>query len=282
MPRFKRYRRVMSQRALGDLALQRRQQTTRNRRVAEEMAGHWAQLRGQCHNDESLVRLDRLVARITSRDIGVQESAVAELELAMLLLRSGARVELLPESQARSADLACEIAGDRCFVEITAMVRTVERSLRLGKAASPDQSDEDREPATAETIFRDAVLSRIAQKAKQLADYCAPVVLAISVPRLDQETVWSRWSPKLEIDVRHLAGSISLQLPRMRHLSGVLLALWDVEPLPATSGLRLANVSLVERPRRQPAYPRLRMLIENPDGRCRLTEHQLEIFRGLL
>ncbi|MFO0767866.1 MAG: hypothetical protein U0231_14000 [Nitrospiraceae bacterium] len=71
-------------------------------------------------------------------------------------------------------------------------------------------------------------------------------------------------------------------MPPLRHLSGVLLALWDVEPLPATSAVRLANVSIVERSRQHLAYPRLRMLVRNPGARCPLTEAQTDIFRGLL
>ncbi|HET9963411.1 MAG TPA: hypothetical protein VFQ34_13805 [Nitrospiraceae bacterium] len=281
MARFKRYRPVVPHRAARALGLQARRRAVTSRRLAEEMTGHWILLRRHCQDHNSRLRLDRLKARIESRDVGVQESAIAELELAMLLLRTGARVEFLAESQARSADLECDMAGDRCFVEITAMVGAVERSLRLGGDAY-SEADDEQGAGTPEAMFRDAILARIAQKAKQLADYCAPVVLAISVPRLDREVLRSRWSPSLDIDVRHLAGSISLLLLRMRHLSGVLLALWDVEPLPATSAVRLSNAAIVERPRQQAAYPRLRMFVQNPGARFRLTEAQQQAFRGLL
>jgi hypothetical protein len=226
--------------------------------------------------------LERLLARVESLDRGGQEAALAELELAMLLIRAGSRVGFLPESQARSADLECHLKGERFFVEVTAMVGTVERSLRLGEEAAAEGDDVDEGPATAEQMFMDAVLARIAQKAKQLINYCAPVVLSISVPRLDEKAVPSRRSPAIRLDVKYFSGAISLLLPKLRHLSGVLVALWDVEPLLSTSAVRLSNVTIVERSRQQSGYPRLRMLIQNPAAACPLTVRQQEAFRGML
>ena len=49
-------------------------------------------------------------------------SALAELELATQLIRIGAKVTFLPESQARTADLECRLGRERFFVEVTAMV----------------------------------------------------------------------------------------------------------------------------------------------------------------
>lgn len=282
MPRFKRHRRINPHLAERLFGVRTRSSTAGSRRPAEQMVGRWALLQGHCQDHGSRSRLDRLIARLESRDRGVQESAIAELELATLLLRAGAQVEFLSESQARTADLECQIAGERCFVEVTAMVGTADRALRLGEAILAEDLDAEEGPASPEAIFRDAILARIRQKAKQLADYCAPVVLAISVPRVDDERSRSPWSTKIELDVRHLAGSISMLLPHARHLSGVVLALWDVEPLPATSAVRLTNVSIVERSRQQLAYPRLRMLVRNPSARSPLSGAQTDIFRGLL
>lgn len=252
------------------------------RRLSKNLERRWALLQRHCHDHASRLRLERLLARVDGFDRGGQESALAELELATLLIRTGSRVWFLPESQARSADLECHLQGERFFVEVTAMVGTVERSLRLGEAVAAEDDDVDEGPATAEQMFMDAVLARIAQKAKQLTDYCAPVVLAISVPRLEDATGFSRRTPAIHLDVKYLAGTISLLLPKLRHLSGVLIALWDVEPLLSTSAVRLSNVTIVERSRQQAGYPRLRMLIQNPAAARSLTSRQQEVFRGIL
>ncbi|MDP3090210.1 MAG: hypothetical protein Q8N04_05995 [Nitrospira sp.] len=68
----------------------------------------------------------------------------------------------------------------------------------------------------------------------------------------------------------------------MWQLSAVMIALWDVKPLPSKAGTRLANVDLVERPKRQRGYPRVRMLVQNPGVLSPLTELQEETFRQVL
>ncbi len=282
MPRFKRYKKVASHRAALAFGQRTFQQAARVRRLSEALESRWVMLQRHCDDHASRLRLERLLARVGNFDRGGQESALAELELATLLIRAGSRVGFLPESQARSADLECHLKGERFFVEVTAMVGTVERSLRLGEEAAAEGNEIDEGPATAEQIFMNAVLARIAQKAKQLTDYCAPVLLAISVPRLDEETGFSRWTPAIHLDVKYFSGAISLLLPRMRHMSGVLIALWDVEPLLSTSAVRLSNVTIVERSRQQSGYPRLRMLIQNPAAARPLTSRQQEVFRGIL
>ena len=64
--------------------------------------------------------------------------------------------------------------------------------------------------------------------------------------------------------------------------SAVMIALWDVEPLPAKAATRLANVELVERPCRQRGHPRVRLLIQNPLAWAPLTERAGDAFRELL
>ena len=105
MPRFKRYRRVASHRAAWAFGVRTIQQAAKARRLTEDVERRWVWLQGHCRDQGSRSRLERLVTRLGSRDRGVQESALAELELATLLLRAGARVGLLPESQASSAEL---------------------------------------------------------------------------------------------------------------------------------------------------------------------------------
>ncbi len=98
----------------------------------------------------------------------------------------------------------------------------------------------------------DRIRARISQKAKQLADYCAPAVLAISMfggsNVLHQRVGWRRAE---ELDLKRLSGAVIVTLLRIPHVSAVLLSLWNVEPAAMRSGVRLAHVSMVERPRRQ-------------------------------
>jgi hypothetical protein len=189
---------------------------------------------------------------------------LAELELATLLIRAGVSLRFLPESQARSADLECHAGDERFFVEVTAMVGAAERSKALS-LRRPIASSGDGEPLeTPGELLMNAVLARVRQKAKQLADYCDPVLLAISVPRLDESVVGLRAYDPVRLDIKQLIGWLSLLLPGLPHLSGVLLTLWDIEPIPFKSGVRLGNVLLVERSRHQQAYPRVRMLVLNP------------------
>src|SRR5579885_2928845 len=127
----------------------------------------------------SEVRLAHLRGRLQSYDRGTVESASAELEVAMLLLGAGAQVSFLPEARARTADLECTTGDDRFFVEVTAMVgrRRRRKANRGGRPlVGRAESDNPPEPLTARVVARDN------QKAKQLQDYCAPVLLAITHP----------------------------------------------------------------------------------------------------
>jgi hypothetical protein len=108
------------------------------------------------------------------------------------------------------------------------------------------------------------VLARIQQKTKQLTDYADAVVLSISIPRADLRGERTVRSKVLWLDLKALAGSVTLLLTKLRMLSAVMISLWDVEPMPAQAGTRLANVELVERSKQQRGFPRVRILIQNP------------------
>ncbi|MCS6292120.1 MAG: hypothetical protein H8J66_03525 [Nitrospira sp.] len=233
-----------------------------------------------CGDEASHLRLGRLVPRLTHYDYGVRESALAELELATQLIRVGARVNFLPESQARTADLECYLGRERFFVEATAMVGSAERRQLPVRGLAEIDVQGDEEDRGVILIHR--ILARIRQKAKQLADYCDPVVLCISVPRADLLGDKTTRHEEIWLDLKALAGSVTVLLTTLRQLSAVMIALWDVEPLPSKAGTRLANVDLVERPKRQRGYPRVRMLVRNPGVLSPLTELQEETFRQVL
>lgn len=253
---------------------------------SREVEARWAALGRSCTDRASQTRLARLIDRLGSHDPGAFESALAELELATLLVRVGFAVRFLPESQSRTADLECFLGLDRLNVEVTALVGMVgsRRRQHQSLGAPPLRrawvGDEEEEPVGIELINR--LMARISQKARQLADYCSPVLLAITMPRLDR---WHKvMSPRQgeRLDLKRLAGAVTVMLPPLSQVSAVLLSLWDIEPAPAKSGMRLANVQVVERSKRQTAYPRVRMLIANPAACFPLTGHQAKVLKGLL
>lgn len=247
--------------------------------LSPALEDRWAALNRHCADRSSQLRLGRLLHRLTHRDPGVRESALAELELATQLIRVGARVTFLPESQARTADLECHLGRERFFVEVTAMVGSAERRrLPLRGIAENEEQGEEEDRGV---ILIHRILARINQKAKQLADYCDPVVLGISIPRADLQGPRSR-KETIRLDLKALAGSVTVLLTRLRHLGAVMITLWDVEPLPAQAATRLANVGLIERTKYQRGYPRVRLLIQNPAASVPLTERQEAILQQIL
>jgi hypothetical protein len=248
--------------------------------LSKDLEDRWAALRQHCGDQSSHLRLARLVRRITHCDYGVRESALAELELATQLIRVGAKVTFLPESQARTADLECRLGRDRFFVEITAMVGSAERQRLPLRGLIRDE--EGIEETDRGMILIHRILARVQQKAKQLADYAAPVVLSISIPRADLGGEDCSRADAIWLDLKLLAGGVTLLLAKVSAVSAVLISLWDVVSMPATAGTRLANVELVERNSRQRGHPRVRMWIRNPAAASPLSERLHEAFCDLL
>jgi hypothetical protein len=239
--------------------------------IHPDVEGQWAALHQACADRASRLRLARLRERLCHRRTGVLESAAAELDLAARLLRAGCGVQFLPESRARTADLECRLAGDRFYVEVTVMVGS---SGRRQAARGHRPLHEEQDEGSNGRLLVDRIVGRIAGKAGQLSDYCAPVVLAISLPYRDEGVA--------EVDLRQLAGSVTVLLPLLRQISAVLLSLWHVAPSPARSALRLANVRMVERAAGQVGHPRARLLITNPAARYPLSRGQSDTLTGLL
>ncbi len=258
-------------RAMRCAAAERAQLAKRSRRVHDQ----WAALQHACPDRGSRLRLSRLIHRLMSDDRGVRESAVAELELATLLIRSGFGIRFLPESQARTADLECRMGSERLFVEVTALVGT---GRHLDLEATRRKSSDDPEDETIGQGLIERLVARVAQKAKQLADYTAPVVLALTVPPPDPTLRLGEQA----VDLKRLVGTMTLLLLSLRHVTAVVIALWSVQGMPMTSGVRLSNVHLVERSVHQAAYPRIRLLVTNPAAAAPLDERQLAALKGLL
>jgi len=248
--------------------------------LSPDLQERWSTLRQHCADQSSHLRLARLLRRITHDDYGVRESALAELELAVQLIRIGVRVTFLPESQARTADLECRLGRERFFVEITAMVGSAARQRLPLRSLPSDEEELDEIDRGVVLIHR--ILARIQQKAKQLADYAAPVVVSISIPRADLRGERTSRSEAIWLDLKSLAGAVTVLLTKLRTVSAVLISFWDVVPMPATAGTRLANVELVERSTHQRGYPRVRMLIKNPAAGAHLSERQQDAICQLL
>lgn len=248
--------------------------------LSRQLHDRWSTLHRHCADQSSHLRLARLARRLTHYDYGVRESALAELELATQLIRAGVRVTFLPESQARTADLECHIGHERFYVEVTAMVGSAERQrLPLRGLDFNEAPGEEKDRGV---ILTHRILARIQQKAKQLADYCDPVVLSISIPRADlQGDRPSRPEPTW-LDLKSLAGLVTVLLTKVSTLSAVQISLWDVEPLPSRSAVKLANVGLIERAKHQQTQPRARMLVLNPNASAPLSESHDVLIRQTL
>ena len=239
------------------------------RSLPRHLNDHWMLLHRHCADHSSHLRLGRLLHRLNYHDSGVQESALAELELATQLIRAGIRVTFLPESQARTADLECYLGSGRFFVEVTAMVGSAERRRLPLRGIIREEPGEETDHGV---VLTHRILARIRQKAKQLADYCDPVILSISIPRADLRGGSQGRREQIRVDLKALVGSVTVDLMKLPHLSAVLISLWDVEPLPSRGALRLANVELIERAKHQHTQPRVHMLIQNPCASSPLSE----------
>jgi hypothetical protein len=248
--------------------------------LSRDLEDQWSLLHRHCSDQSSHLRLGRLLNRLTHYDPGVQESALAELELATQLVRTGARVTFLPESQARTADLQCHVGRDQFFVEVTAMVGSVDRRRLPIRGINVDEQQGEEEDRGVILIHR--ILARIQQKAKQLSDYQDPVLLSISIPRADLRSGKQNRREEIWLDLKALSGAVTVLLTRLPHLSAIIISLWDVHPLPAKAATRLANVRLVERSRHQRVQPRVRLFIENPAAFKCMNERQREAFRQIM
>lgn len=248
--------------------------------VASDLYDRWSVLHRHCTDHSSHLRLGRLIHRLAHYDSGVRESALAELELATRLIHAGARLIFLPESQACTADLECHLGRERLFVEVTTMVgSSVRRRVPVRGIARDDEQSEEEDRGV---ILIHRILARIRQKAKQLADYCDPVILQISIPRADLTVGLNGRREEIWLDLKMLSGAVTVLLTKLPHLSAVMISLWDVEPLPSKAGTRLANVALVERARHQRTVPRVRILIQNPCAGAPLNERGMDLCRETL
>jgi len=243
-----------------------REPITNTRFGAKEFDSQWRHLNRTCGDPASRARLSWLREQFVRHRRGVSDAAQAEVDLASLFLRAGFSVSFLPESWVRTADLECYLGHDRLFVEVTVIVPTERRTHNFsGRRLIGRYEGKTQEDDAVDKLLVKRIIARITEKARQLHYYCAPVILAITVP--GQEKVVGSKSPKWVVDLRRLSGVLALTFPQVTQLSGVLLTFWDIQPLESKSNVRLNTINLVERASVGVLLPRVRLFASNPTAR---------------
>ena len=237
----------------------------------------WQQLYDHCADPASRVRLIGLREQFDRQKHGVSEPAHVEVEVALLMNHAGFSVAFLEESEVRTADLECYLGDERLFVEVTAIVptpsvRRVTASHHADGALLEDDMYQD--------VFVRRLISRMAEKSRQLNRYCAPVLLAVTVPF----TEWleeERYAQD-KVDLQRLGGLLSTALTGIPQLSAVLMTCWNFSAKPARSNIRLSNASWVARSEEELRLPRIRLLVINPSATYALGEKEVVALKSVL
>ncbi len=233
----------------------------------------WQELARACLDGESQTRLAMLWDHISRFPVRQAASAHAEIETAYFLAQAGFSVAFLEASGGRTVDLECYEGTHRFFVEVT-VIQSTQGATRKSPVVrlQPHQileSDEFFEQALVKRL-----LSRMAEKARQLERYCAPVLLAVSVPDLP----WGKGRPQdiPPLDLQRLAAMLVGVVVDVPQFSAVLLTLWKAPAQELCNPIRIRQVTWVTRPPGNPRDPRIRMLAVNPVARYRLSSQELK------
>jgi hypothetical protein len=234
----------------------------------------WQALAKACDDGESQNRLALLWDHISRFPVRQAASAHAEIETAYFLARAGFSVAFLEASGGRTADLECYEGAHRFFVEVTVIQSTQgaarkSPAVRLQPHQILESSDEFFEQALVKRL-----LSRMAEKARQLERYCAPVLLAVSVPDLP----WGKGRPQdiPPLDLQRLAAMLVGVVVDVPQFSAILLTLWKTPAQELRNPIRIRQVTWVTRPPGNPRDPRIRLLAVNPVARYRLSSQELK------
>jgi len=259
-------------------ALHARKKKLKKRR--QEFDAQWHRLYDLCHDQESRTRLADLREQFERQRRGVSEPAQAEIEVAYSLLQAGFSIAFLQESDARTADLECWLDMNRVFVEITAIVPNPS-SRRLGRpGAGSGKEEEFLEGDFHQEAFVRRLLARMAEKSRQLSRYCAPVVLAVTVP--NDELLEGEPLVEEKLDLQRLAAMLTTTLAGIPQLSGVLLTCWNVPAQPLRSNVRLSQAHWVTRSGASLALPRIRLFVVNDFATYALSEQEIQTLKSTL
>jgi hypothetical protein len=120
----------------------------------------------------------------------------------------------------------------------------------------------------------------MAEKTKQLERYCAPVLLAVSIPDLLTEN--RRKTSLWPLDLQRLAGMVVGILAEAPQFSGLLLTFWNTPAQELRNPIRIRQVHWVTRPFQEGANPRIRLLATNSFARYPMTTREIRMIRDVL
>ena len=115
-----------------------------------------------------------------------------------------------------------------------------------------------------------------------MVDYCAPVVLALTLVYQGHDRVGKHLVQKLDFDLQQLGGVITNVLGNVPQLSGVLLTLWNIQPAISQSAIRLSNVVIGESVLEPRGGLRARFLAWNPRAKYLLATEVSQAFHRFL
>jgi hypothetical protein len=215
----------------------------KSRDGAKQFESHWKQLRTMCLDEDSQGRLTWLKEQYEKKRRGAMESAQAEVDIATLLMNAGFALSFVKEAETRTADLECYFEHDRLFVEVTVIVPTEPERSKEGVPHHEVKAEEESSDFLQDALVK-RMLARINEKSEQLVDYCAPVLLALTIVHQEQTPLSNGRmnSRKMALDLQQLGGVITTALGRVPQLSGVLFTLWNIQPAESRSNIRLSNV----------------------------------------
>ena len=251
----------------------------RQKRV-QEFQDQWRRLNALCPDQESQLRLTGLREQFERHRRGVSEPAQVEVEIASFMIKAGFSVAFLQESESRTADLECWLGTNRVFVEITAIVPNPSPKLTGNPRPLPDTEEQFLEGDIRQEAFVRRLLARMAEKSRQLSRYCAPVLLAVTVP--NDEFVEGEEFIQEELDLQRLAGIMSTALAGIPQLSGVLLTCWNIPAKPTRSNVRLSQAHWVTRSGSDVTLPRIRLLVINAFAAYALDDKEAQALKSIL
>ncbi|MEC4672969.1 MAG: hypothetical protein VST68_02150 [Nitrospirota bacterium] len=237
------------------------------RQRAKQFDLSWQHLQDLCPDPDSQHRLRWLQQQYGKRERGASESAQAEVDMAMLLVRAGLSLSFVKEMEHRTADLECYLDHDRLFVEVTVIVPIEpDRSREFLTNRGPGNREDEDESGFYKDALVKRILARISEKANQLADYCAPVLLAVTIVPQEQNlgTKGKHNGRRMALDLQQMGGVITQALASAPPVSAVLLTLWNIQPAESRANIRLSNVHLGEWISGNKGSSEIRLLAQNP------------------
>ncbi len=244
---------------------------------AKQFEKDWRHLKSICPDQDSQQRLAWLERQFAKIERGASESAQAEIDVATLLGKGGFSISFIKETKTRTADLECYLGHDRVFVEVTVIVPSEpDRGKASGVIRATIHPDEEDSSDFLKDGLIKRLLARMREKADQLSDYCAPVMLAITIVHREHRAFpnGSKNARRLALDLQQLGGVITTTLAGAPQFSGILVTLWNIQPAEIRSSIRLRNVYLGEwMPGNLGSFSQVRMLTLNPASRYPI-EHE--------